>query len=197
MLALDQGDFEGAEGFFSRIPEYRQTGSFSNNVGILYFMKGETALAKRYFEKAVRAESENRIYRFSLGDALWAMGDLEQARIHFAQALDLLESKFENLARNGLDSASSASDGEVVAHRYLLRALLGNCEGNSAESDPLGVDNDQLEPTRDLSIYLSRAYAICGARDRAAVWVAKGKELGLDESVFSVYPELAWIKQLG
>ncbi len=150
-----RGRFEEAVAVYAKLPSDVTDAGLASNVATANFFLDRLADAHRYYLLAVSLEPRNATLRANLGDCELRMGQADQARAHYREAVRLDEA----------DLAVSPRDGGLLAQYMMHLAKAGDCERASQVYDR---HRDAI-PDRDAEIQhqVAKAFALCGARGRA------------------------------
>lgn len=164
-LALFTGDTAGALAAYARLPQPIQNDATANNVGTAHFFAGDLAEAERNFRLAARLAPGNPQYRRNLGDVFARLGQTEEARAAYAEALDLLERQL----------ALTPHEVGLRLDHALYLARLGRCP----EARRLVEELDrELPPAAETHHALGQPLALCGDRSAALAQVRAAIALG-------------------
>lgn len=113
-LLLTQGRLEEAETYFRKALEQSPNSSSYNNLGLVYYYRGQYDLALRNWEVVLKDAPDKPMYLANVADALRQLDRTEEAKDRYMQAIegfraDLKTNPSDDRARAGLAMALSAT----------------------------------------------------------------------------------------
>jgi tetratricopeptide (TPR) repeat protein len=181
-LHLTRGELQDAETYFRKALQQSQNTYAYNNLGLVYYYRGQYDLALRNWEAVLKDSPNKPLYQANVGDALRRLGRYEEAKDRYMQAIEGFR---ESLKINPLDDVARA--GLVMA-----LAATGGCKEATAEMR--GMLSRHPENTV-LAEYAAIAVSRCGdlnwAKQIALNSIAKNNLL-----VIRFDPDLEPVRQL-
>ena len=167
-----------------------------NKLGIAYHQQAQFDLARRYYQRAIRANKNYSEALNNLGTVYYASKSYRRALSQYKKALKLSpesSSIYSNLgtayfARHQYKEASEAYaaalklDPEIFEHRNTFGSIL---------------QERSVEDRAKFHYYLAKTYAKAGSHERALQYIRKALEEGFKErKKFVEEPEFAALQQL-
>jgi tetratricopeptide (TPR) repeat protein/TolB-like protein len=127
-IDLLQGNLESAETYFRKAIERSPNAYSYNNLGLVYYYRGQYELALRNWEAVLKEAPEKPLYRANVADALRQLGEREQAGKHYKKVIEdfrasLKLNRSDDKSRAGLAMALAAI-GECKEASELTRGVL-------------------------------------------------------------------------
>jgi tetratricopeptide (TPR) repeat protein len=113
-LHLTQGELEKAENYFRKALERAPNAYAYNNLGLVYYYRGQYDLALRNWQAVLKDAPEKPMYQANVADALRRLGRSEEARDRYMQVIEgfrvaLKLNPTDDRTRAGLAMALSAT----------------------------------------------------------------------------------------
>ena len=113
-LHLTQGRLDEAERYFRKALERTPNSSAYNNLGLVYYYRGQYDLALRNWQAGMKDAPNKPMYQANVADALRQLGRSEEAKDRYMQAIegfhaDLKMNPSDDKTRAGLSMALSAT----------------------------------------------------------------------------------------
>jgi Flp pilus assembly protein TadD len=113
ILHLTEGELKEAETYFRKALQISPNASAYNNLGLVYYYRGQYDLALRNWQAVLRDAPEKPVYQANVADALRKLGRVEEANDRYMQSIegfrsDLKANPADDRTRSGMAMALSA-----------------------------------------------------------------------------------------
>jgi tetratricopeptide (TPR) repeat protein/TolB-like protein len=148
-LYLTQGNLEEAESYFRKALERSANPFAYNNLGLVYYYRGQFDLALRNWEAILKDAPDKPLYQANVADALRQLHRTDEANDRYKQAIE----KFRETLRQ------NPSDDKARASMAMALAAIGEC--NEAAAETRGVLTRHVGST-ELAGYAAISVSRCG-----------------------------------
>ena len=167
-----------------------------NKTGIAYHQMMELGLAKRYYEKAYRADPHYAEAINNLGTVFYAQKNYRRAVSQYLKALRLTPASasiYSNLGTGYFARKDYKRATEAWQHALALDPDVFETRSNRG----VLLQERSVEERAKFHFYMAKMYAKQGAKDRALLYMRKALEEGFKErDKFQKEPEFAGLKEL-
>ena len=123
-LHLTQGRLQEAETYFRKALERSQNASAYNNLGLVYYYRGQYDLALRNWQAVLKDAPDKPMYQANVADALRQLGRVEEAKDRYMQVIEGFRA----------DLKINPSDDKTRASLAMALSATGLCKEASAET---------------------------------------------------------------
>jgi tetratricopeptide (TPR) repeat protein len=123
-IYLTQGNLEAAETYFRKALERSANPFAYNNLGLVYYYRGQFDLALRNWEAVLKDAPEKSIYQANVADALRQLGRTEEANARYRQVMEGFRKSLQ----------VNPSDDKTRAGLAMAMAAMGECSEALAET---------------------------------------------------------------
>jgi tetratricopeptide (TPR) repeat protein len=148
ILNLTQGNLEQAESYFRKALEQSPNGSAYNNLGLVYYYRGQFDLALRNWQALLKDAPDKPMYQANVADALRQLGRMDEANAWYQKTIEGFR---ESLKQNPTDDRTRAS---------LTMALAATGECKEAVAETRGILRRHPEST-ELAAYAAITVSRC------------------------------------
>jgi len=179
---LTQGNLEQAETYFQKALERSANPFAYNNLGLVYYYRGQFDLALRNWEAILKEAPDKPIYQANVADALRQLGRTEEATDRYKKVIEEFR---DELKLNPTDDKTRAS---------LTMALAATGQCNEAAAETRGVLTRHPD-SPELAAYAAITVSRCGDLGWAKQIVLDS--IATDNLLMIRYdPDLAKLRQL-
>ena len=178
-IELSLGNYEESIAVLEAIPRTRFTPASASNLGTAYYFSDRPdkwERARKLYQLAVRLNPRDDEIRRNLADLYLEVGEPDNARAQYLEAMRLIEEKLESDPRNW----------DLRLQRALYAARAEDCGAALEQIDALAADLPPTGPNAQTTAYV---YALCGATDEALDAVARAIDLGIPPEYLHNEPE--------
>jgi TolB-like protein/Tfp pilus assembly protein PilF/predicted Ser/Thr protein kinase len=194
VLAILQGDFEGAIAAYELIPRPIRDADLASNIGTAYYFSNrpdKLERAEEYYRLAARLNPMRAEIQGNLADLLLRLDHREEALEHYRKALGIVEQQLSGSAKQA--RTAFAQWRPLLIQRATYAAKAEEC----GKAVPLAFELRQKIPetARDLHD-LGYSFALCGETEAALEVLDKAIELGFAAELIAIEDEFESLRGL-
>jgi tetratricopeptide (TPR) repeat protein len=193
-LAMARKNFRQAVAAYQEVQP--STALLLNKTGIAYHQLLELDLAKKYYEKAIKANPKYAEAMNNLGTIYYARKNYRRAQTEYKRALQVVPTSavfYSNLGTAYFMRKEYNEAAEAFQHAMQLDPDVFENRGSYGST----LQERNIEDRAKFHYYLAKSYAKSGAFDRALQYLRKALEEGFkDRSKLREEPEFAAMREL-